>query len=93
MSMVFYQIISIIFLIIVMCYGIPIRGDFKKGVYINMKKESEATERWQKENIRRVTIKLHKINDVDIIDKLDAQVSMQGYIKRLIKDDVEKNGK
>ena len=58
-----------------------------------MKKESEATERWQKENIKRVTIKLHKVNDVDIIDKLDAQVSMQGYIKKLIRDDIEKNMK
>ena len=56
-----------------------------------MKKEYEAIERWQKENIRRVVIKLHKINDVDIIDRIDAETSIQGYIKRLIREDIERN--
>lgn len=56
-----------------------------------MQKKYEPMERWQKEFIRRVVIKLHKINDVDIIDHLDRQKSMQGYIKQLIRDDIAKN--
>lgn len=56
-----------------------------------MKKEHEASERWQKENIRRVVVKLHKINDVDIIERINKEVSIQGYIKRLIREDIAKD--
>ena len=50
-------------------------------------------EDWQKENIRRVTVKLNKAADADIIEKLDnldQQDSVQGYIKRLIREDIDK---
>lgn len=55
-----------------------------------MQKKYEAAERWQKENIRRVVVKLNKKSDTDIISKLDEQVSVQGYIKQLIREDLNK---
>lgn len=57
-----------------------------------MNKQYESTERWQKENLRRVVVKLHKINDIDIIERIDAETSVQGYIKRLIREDIERKG-
>lgn len=55
-----------------------------------MKKEYEPIERWQKENLRRVVVKLHKINDYDIIERIDEEPSIQGYIKNLIREDIKK---
>ena len=62
-----------------------------------MRKSPEERRRyiedWQKENIRRVTVKLNKAADADIIEKLDSldrQDSVQGYIKRLIREDINK---
>lgn len=34
-----------------------------------------------------VYLKLHQINDRDIIERLDEQKNKQGYIKRLIRED------
>ena len=44
--------------------------------------------RFDKENTRRYGIKLNTHTDADIIARLDAQPSMQGYIRRLIRDDI-----
>lgn len=55
-----------------------------------MKKEYEPIERWQKENLRRVVVKLHKTHDVDIIERIDAEQNIQGYIKQLIREDIER---
>ena len=35
-----------------------------------------------------VYLKLHQVNDKDIIERLDEQKNKQGYIKRLIREDV-----
>lgn len=41
-----------------------------------------------KNNIHHgVYLKLHQVNDKDIIDRLDKQSNKQGYIKRLIRED------
>lgn len=56
-----------------------------------MRKEYESIEKWQKENIRRVVIKLHKTNDLDIIARIDEEPSIQGYIKRLIREDIKRS--
>lgn len=34
-----------------------------------------------------VYLKLHQVNDQDIIERLDEQKNKQGYIKRLIRED------
>ena len=40
--------------------------------------------------IKRKTIKLHEVHDADILKKLDAQANVNGYIKDLIRNDIEK---
>lgn len=50
----------------------------------------EAQERYDKENTVRVTIKLNKKYDADIIEKLNSEPSKQGYIKALIRADIRK---
>ena len=49
--------------------------------------------RWQKENVIRVTVKLYKNTDADLIDYLSDLKNRNGYIKQLIRDDMKKKGK
>lgn len=47
-------------------------------------------EEWQKEHVKRVLIKLNKNTDADIIAELEKQDSMQGYIKKAIREKMSK---
>ena len=49
-----------------------------------------ATEKYQKANIRRVVLKLNKNTDKDIIAFLDGQKSVNGEIKRILREYIEK---
>lgn len=49
------------------------------------KKYDEAS----KGNWRMVHLKLNKVNDADIIRRLESVGNIQGYIKDLIKADIE----
>lgn len=58
---------------------------------------SEAQKKAQREYSRRsrdkfkvYTLKLNKESDVDVIDKLASVDNMQGYIKNLIREDMNK---
>ena len=50
-----------------------------------------ARRKYDKENTVVVTIKLNKKTDADVIEKLASVDSKQGYIKALIRADMEKN--
>ena len=45
----------------------------------------------EKEYIRRYGLKYNINTDADIIEQLNKQPSMQGYIKRLIREDIARN--
>lgn len=45
-----------------------------------------------KEVTRGVHLKFHIVHDADIIAALDAQENKNGYIKKLIREDLEKRG-
>ena len=45
----------------------------------------------EKAYIRRYGLKLNINTDADIIKKLGEEESMQGYIKRLIREDIARN--
>ena len=51
----------------------------------------EATARWDKENAVQVKMKLNKKVDADILKKLETVESKQGYIKKLIRMDIERS--
>ena len=42
----------------------------------------------KKPEYKGVYLKLNKTDDKDVIDRLDDQENKQGYIKRLIRDDI-----
>lgn len=44
---------------------------------------------YEKNNCTRVSIKLCNKTDADIIEKLNKQDNKQGYIKQLIRDNIE----
>ena len=50
-----------------------------------------ATAQYDKENTRRINLKLNIKTDADIIQRLKAQENIQGYLKHLIRKDMENN--
>lgn len=49
-----------------------------------------AKARYDAKTARYVSLKLNRNTDSDIIDHLEAQESIQAYIKALIREDMEK---
>lgn len=47
---------------------------------------------WDKANTVMCSLKLNKRKDAAIIEKLNKVDSKQGYIKRLIREDLQKGG-
>lgn len=56
-----------------------------------MNKASEAQRKYDEQNARRYQLKLNRKTDADIIERLDRVGSMQGYIRDLIRADIEKD--
>ena len=52
--------------------------------------QKEYQANWDKENCKRLYLKLNKANDADIINRLDKEVNKQGYIKNLIRKDINR---
>lgn len=48
----------------------------------------DAQDRYDKENTTRITIKLNKKTESDIIEKLNSVEKKQTYIKELIRADI-----
>lgn len=54
-----------------------------------------ATPQYDRENTRRINLKLNNKTDADIIqqlEKLKETEGIQGYLKRLIREDMKKTG-
>jgi hypothetical protein len=52
--------------------------------------QRKAQRRYDARNTRQVHIKLNLRTDKDVLEKLDEVQSKQGYIKRLIREDLER---
>lgn len=65
-------------------------GMILMGSYDNKKNYNMA---YDKAFQRRFALNVNKIHEADIIDHLEAQDSIQGYIKRLIREDMQKKSK
>ena len=50
-------------------------------------------ERWDRANTRQVKFKFNLRTAADILAHLDAQQNVQGYVKRLIRDDIARTSK
>lgn len=53
-----------------------------------MKKKYIPQARYDKQNTRQIRLKLNLKTDADILEKLSEVDSKQGYIKRLIREDI-----
>ena len=53
-----------------------------------MNKQSEAQAKYDAKATKRYGLKLNIKNDADIIRKLESVESIQGYIKKLIRQDI-----
>lgn len=58
----------------------------------NLTRKETPQERYDRKNRVAVILKLNKKTDCDILEKLAAVPNKQGYIKQLIRADLEKNG-
>ena len=50
----------------------------------------KAQAKYDAENTRQVHLKLNRNTDKDVLERLDDVPSKQGYIKRLIREDLER---
>ena len=53
----------------------------------------KAVNRYQERAGKQYHLWLHKTNDADVIARLDSQPNKQGYIKRLVRQDIREEGK
>lgn len=50
--------------------------------------QKRAVAKYDAKNTKVYAIKLNRKNDADIIEKLDSQTNVQGYIKEVIRKDI-----
>ena len=53
----------------------------------------KAVYKYDREHTRQVHLKLNRRTDVDVLEKLDSVPNKQGYIKGLIRADLERSAK
>lgn len=51
--------------------------------------QKKAQARYDAQNTKRLSLKLNKNTDADILAWLEAEQNVQGYIKSLIRKDIE----
>lgn len=54
-------------------------------------KYSAADEAWKREHTTRMTFRFNNNTDADIIEQINAQDSKLGYIKKLVREDIERS--
>ena len=47
-----------------------------------------AREKYNKANYKAYTFRFHKTNEADVIERLESQPNKQGYLKELIRKDL-----
>lgn len=62
----------------------------RKGTSKVTQAQLKAQEKYDKVNTKQVTLKLNIKTDADILARLDSVSNRQGYIKKLIRDDLAK---
>ena len=55
---------------------------------MEIERKKSAKERYDERTAHRISLKLNKNTDADILQKLESVSSMQGYIKALIRADI-----
>lgn len=63
---------------------------YKGGDIVASEAEKRAARKYDAAHTVQVKMKLNKKTDADILDKLDSVPNKQGYIKGLIREDLNK---
>lgn len=50
----------------------------------------EYLNKYEKENIRQIRLKINRKTEPELIEWIEKQENIQGYIKRLIREDMKK---
>lgn len=48
--------------------------------------------RYEKANLFRVSVAFNRKTEPDLVAQIEAQQNKAGYLKQLVKDDIERNG-
>lgn len=56
-------------------------------------KRNRAHDKWDKSNTKQIKCKFNLKTDADILEHLASISNRQGYIKRLIREDIARNSK
>lgn len=56
-----------------------------------MNKSSEASHKYDKAHTKQIPLKLNLVHDKDILNRLSEVSNVQGYIKALIRADIQKD--
>ena len=51
--------------------------------------KSKYDQQYQKDHVKRIVISLNRERDLDLIDHLEPIQNVSGYVKRLIRKDME----
>ena len=54
------------------------------------RKTAEYLAAYEKENIRQIRLKINRKTEPELLEWIEEQENIQGYIKRLIREDMEK---
>ena len=52
--------------------------------------QTEYLARYEKENLRQIRLKINRKTEPELLEWIEKQDNIQGYIKRLIQEDMEK---
>lgn len=63
---------------------------YKNREYLTTEAERRATKKYDKAHTRQFTLKFNLKTDKDILEKLDSVENKQGYVKALIRADIDK---
>lgn len=59
----------------------------------NIRARKKYNEKYNKEMTSSILIRISKITEADLLEKLNSVDNKAGYIKRLIREDIEKENK
>lgn len=51
----------------------------------------ESNAKYEKENLLRVMVKFNRKTEPELVERMESQENKAGYLKRLVKDDIERD--
>ena len=58
-----------------------------------MGRDMDNRKQWERDNIRRYILNVHKTHDKDIYDKLESISNKRAYILKLIRGDIDETNR